>query len=763
MKSAFKTCVALFAGLALAGCGGGGGDDGHGAVSPPQSGTITLSATRTTLPLNLQNVLPFPGSPFIAEVGVTFRGADGTIEAPTGDATASITPPGVASISLPDDPDTDDVNEFQLRLVTTPVELNNGTGTLFVSAYDVAGTATLTVSAVDPQTGRTVTKELTFTVQSGVGNLPASIQISSNPANVYFPNSGGVSSSLVSALVLDGASQPVANPGDGNDGAANVLFEIVGDAGNARLVAGASSGRSVATQTVSGIATASFQAGDSTPQGPVQIRVTADRSDNNVDNGISDPLAATGSVVVSDGKLYSIQITSPNVNAILVNTVSDDAEGNTGDDDSIPPDPDASYSLTVSAKAQDRQGAPVIPGTPIRFGAIDEPVGAFDAGAVANRFLIAGGDGDPQEGGTRFTAPDGEFRTAGGGAGPGDALIVFGKTGHGAPDGNEDLESALTVRSVDSQTSMTLTTPFNRNNTTGATVNYGPVLPYLVGRALHGGITASALTDELGVAHAQLTYTSSTLGHRVAIWAQGDGTDRVTGGSRRVTDAAELLYPGVAPASLTAFPSPIPGNTTTSVTVCLTDALLAPIQGIPVGFQLQLSGGTGSVDGNGTSGTLDDVTGPSGCVVATVTTSGVPASSDEGGVAGTLVFAVGGATASVDIIVELGFLSASPAQVSMCPGQSVGISVVAHTSSGDPAAGIPISAACTGDGLSISPDSAVTGGNGSAGFALTAGEDADGASGSCTFSTSDNTRSVSVSVQVGGSGLSPPCPDGAGN
>jgi hypothetical protein len=36
---------------------------------------------------------------------------------------------------------------------------------------------------------------------------------------------------------------------------------------------------------VNGIAAASFQAG--TVQGPIQIRATVDRSDNNVSNGIS--------------------------------------------------------------------------------------------------------------------------------------------------------------------------------------------------------------------------------------------------------------------------------------------------------------------------------------------------------------------------------------------------------------------------------------------------------------------------------------------
>src|SRR5690606_27910344 len=229
---------------------------------------------------------------------------------------------------------------------------------------------------------------------------------------------------------------------------------------------------------------------------------------------------------------------------------------------------------------------------------------------------------------------------------------------------------------------------------TGATVDYGPVLPYIIGRSQHGNITASATTNDIGVAHATLNYTVETLGHIAAMWAQGDGIDRVSGGARRVTDAVQLLYPGVAPASLTAFPSPIPGNTTTNVTVCLTDALRSPIQGIRINFQMSLGGGTGSVDGNGTSGVLDNATDSNGCVDATVVTSGMPASTG-GDAAGSVTFSVGGATATVDIIVELAFITyVGPNPI--CLGDSGrSLTVRAFTTTGDPAPGITITASCS--------------------------------------------------------------------
>src|SRR5690606_34224034 len=147
--------------------------------------------------------------------------------------------------------------------------------------YDVAGTAVLTASAVDPITGRTVSTTLEFTVSTGVGAMPASIEAAADPALVYAPSSGGRSNTAIRAVVRDGGGQFVADPGSGNDISDNVRFEIVGDAGGATLstqsASGTSSGTSVTTHTIRGIATASLQVTDATPQdAPVEVRIIAD-------------------------------------------------------------------------------------------------------------------------------------------------------------------------------------------------------------------------------------------------------------------------------------------------------------------------------------------------------------------------------------------------------------------------------------------------------------------------------------------------------
>jgi len=685
MRLHFKALGLLLASLALTSCGGGGGDGGGGA-SPPANGTITLSATRTTLPLNPGNVMPYPGSPYMAEVAISFRNSGGTLTAPSGDATASISVPGIASISIPDDPTTPE-NEMAARYVTLPVTLNNGSNTIFITSYDVAGTTTLTVSAVDPITSRTVTATLNFTV-AGATPLPASVTVAPNPTSVYVPGAGGATNSVITVQVRDGANQPVPDPGSVD----NVRLEIVGNSGGAILsatsAAGPATGATVSTRTINGIASASFQAG--TTQGPIQVRATVDRSDNNVSNGISDPISATTTVVVSDGKLFSLTLTSPIINALRVNRVSDDVippeDLDPPGDDGIPSDPDATYSLTISALANDRQGNPVVPGTVIRFGVIDEPFNV-----AADNFSISGVNGDPQEGGTLFTAVGGQFVTGGGGAGPGDVLVVFGKD----VEGNSDLESALTVQRINSQTSLNTTSNFNLNNTTGVSVNYGPVLPYVVGRAQHGNITATGVTNAIGRASATLNYTISTLGYLNVIWAQGESVDSVTGGAKRVTDAEIGSYPGLAPATLTASPSPIAGNTTQQVRVCVFDAMLAPIQRARIGFSFQLTQGIGRVDGVAGSGFLGTSTGANGCAIANVVTTGLTASS-PGAPSGILTFSLGGATTTVDIVVNLASLQVSP-NIVLVPSGGITrtITITSIDTLGNPVTGVPISGTCT--------------------------------------------------------------------
>ena len=560
-ESPVQDFLLLLASFVLASCGGGGGGS-HSAFTPPGNDTtITLSATTTTLPICQfgagASQCNFFGSPFISEVTVTWRHNDGQLVSGTTTVNVSVAPTNIITFSKLLNPGEvpGPTDSFHGLEGSGFVNVTGGVGTIFVHADNVPGSGVLSVTAIDPQSHQTITAQITINVAGAATGLPSSV-IASSGSGVYISGSNGPQSTIVTAQVFDGSNAPVSNP----NGFDNVQFQIVGPSNSdARLsgtnAAGAqSSGTTVATVTHNGVATVTFQSG--TQQGPVQIKATADRSDNNVDNGISDPVSATTTVVVSDGKLYSLTLTSPGSLApsILVNRVSTQATliNQGGSTTLIPPDPNATYSFTVSAIGNDRQGNPVLPGTQIAFGSIDSPVDAD------GNYLISGVHGDPQEGGTTFTATDGHFRTAGGGAGPGDTLLVFGKL----VQGNSDLESADKVTAVFSEQSLNVATPFNWNDTTGVSVNYGPVLPYIIGRAQIGNITSPAFTDSVGVASTTLNYPVSALGHVTAVWAQGTGTNTAThpGSTDIVTDIDLFAFPGVAPATIVVSPNPIPGN-----------------------------------------------------------------------------------------------------------------------------------------------------------------------------------------------------------
>lgn len=729
MRFSLKTFLLLTAGAALAGCGGGGGDS-HGGFTPPQSGTLSLTPTTTSLPRNPNNVAPYPGSPFMAEVLVGFRNAAGTLTAPNGDATVTTSSPSVISVSPPDDPATTEINEMAQRMVTFPLKLNNGSNTFFATSYDVAGSAEVIVSAVDPNTNRTTSKSVTFTV-AGATPLPASVAVAANPYSVYVPGSAGSSSSVLTAVVRDGANQFVPNPGATD----NVKFEIVGNGGGASLSAssagGAVSGTSVTTRTINGIATASFQAG--TLQGPIQIRATADRADNNVGNGISDPVSSTNTIIVSDGNLHSVVLSVPDSDAITINAVAPGVAPTTPT--SVPVDPNGTYSLTVTAQAQDRQGAPVLAGTPLQFGVVDSPMAGFPAQGRGT-FAIRGTDGNPQEGGTLFTSNSAHFRTAAERPGPGDTLLVFGQESAG----NVDLEGARIVASVPTDTSLTVTSPFNRNDTTGSSVDFGPVLRYVVGRALEASITGSATTDQLGQAQVQLTYPVARLGKAAYIYVQGNA-GIVNGGPKLVADTFDSGFAGVAPAVLKVAPNPIPGNTANvSVTVCYVDALDSGLQGVTIGFAFQGVNGSASMDGQSNAGFLTRPTGVNGCTSGLLTTTGVGATGSS------IRFTAGtSATTSIPLVAPSALvLQATPSTV-VGSGGTVTLRLTDGSGVGIP--GVVISGNCSVS-AQLTGAIAPTGANGQTTAQINIlNQYGNAVTGACQFSAAGGTPNATVNIQ----------------
>lgn len=741
-------------------------------TAPAPTGNITIVATRTQLPVNLFGVGPFIGSPYMSELTITARTASGqSISIPRGEAGGlglAINPVTTAALSTLDDPETEDDpstpeienNEFLTLVGSTPVGINSGRATAFVHSFTVAGTAIVTASIQDPETGRVMTATQAIEVVTTAPPLPAAIQLFPTFSGLYTQGSSGRTSGTFEVDVTDGIGQPVPDPVAGNAAFNNIRVEVIGDASaaagervNGVNAAGQTvSGTSIALRTTVGVATFNLVSGNRI--GQTTIRVTADRADNNVDNGISDPMVVERTVVISDGRLFAIQLTSPNVEAIRANRVASNEQGLVGG-------LDGTYSMTVSALVTDRQGNPVIAGTPVEFGLVDAPLVGFpDQGPGA--FAISGNDGNPQENGFLFTAPTGAFQTAGGGAGPGDTLLVFGQS----VQGNRDLESARRIAQINSQSSLTTVQRFNRNDDTGNSVDNGNVLPYIIGRAQHGNIIATGFTDANGVASVRMNYPVSRLGQSVAVWARGSAT--TSSGTKLVTDIETYIYPGIADLNIIASPGTIPGNTTASVTVCLRDSFDSPIQGTYINFGFALATGTGTIGGRN-SGLLPNPTGSNGCVVVSVVTSGM---SEDGN--NTLTFSVGEAEAEVEIkVADDLILQAFPSAFIGDGTFDVNLRLI--DGAGNGVAGRAIGVACTGTGItatvSVTQPPTITDANGNSIARITASlmdQPGGGAEWKCEFSLAGGDPSATVIFKgrdscAGGGGFSPPPPANACN
>lgn len=726
---------------------------GNGPSSDPR---ITFQATTTTLPANpyyqTGSYTPFIGSPYVSEVVVTARSASGQpFSGEDAELLVSIAPVEVAAFSTLDNGDTEE-NDFEILLGTGPVEINAGQGTIFVHSLSTTGTATLNVSFVDPDTQQLVLGQLVFQIAPGAAPLPANVQVGPGALPVYVQGSGGRTSTTFNIRVEDAGGQEVPDPVAGNAGFNNVRVEVIGDgiAAGERLAGVNAQGQNVQgtvidLRTNNGLATATFVSGNRT--GTTTIRATADRADNNVDNGITDPVVGTFTIVIGDGRLFGIDLTIPGSDALFVNQVI-------GDPEVLEENPDGTYSVTVSAIATDRLGNPVVPGTVISFGLIDEPQDGFPTDGTG--FDLSGFDGNPQESGTLFTAPGGAFLTAGGGAGPGDTLVLFGEE----VSGNHDHESARTVASVNSQTSLTVTRRFNRNDHTGSIVNSGAVIPYIIGRAEDATIPATAVTDELGVASTRYTFPVSQLGKPVVVWAQGEG-EIVNSVADTVGDVEIFAFFGAAPATLSVSPNPIPGNRSVEVLACVFDANLNPMQGLPVGFQFSgLAGGSGSIDGVSGSGIMPQRTGADGCATGTLVTSGVPPQLTS---EPQVVFSAAGQSQAVPIVVNVALLTAVPAFVPVpVEGIEVTVALQLLDDQGQGVPGVVIDAACGGAGsLDVLAAPGQTGQNGRTGARIRACGFDEGDTATCTFTAASGQSATTIFQGTGGPGTSPPydgCP-----
>lgn len=327
---------------------------------------------------------------------------------------------------------------------------------------------------------------------------------------------------------------------------------------------------------------------------------------------------------------------------------------------------DGSYQRLISVVMNDENGnPPVCTGRLVNFFLVDGPLVGYPAQGPGT-FAIAGPDGNPEEGGVTFTVPNGTGGFDGSIInGPAvrplnDRLILDGrqeKNPGASPQPNNRIFTGIwRVESVLGDDTLTIeqnvvnpargTPPFPFNP---ALTDSGFSVPYLIGSALNGnvlrtGVAASSDAVGAGVANTILTYPVSRVGQTAALMActvfpqDLDEDGRITLGSADRKTCAILntcnasgencgsVYLPATDGSdiiLTADPTVLSANSTSDVTLCLSDRNLTPLPGTPIFYNFEGNLGSASITVNGnpaSSGAV--VTGGNGCAVATVASSG---------------------------------------------------------------------------------------------------------------------------------------------
>ena len=308
MQKIFKVSALTLA-MSLAACGGGGGSPGV----TEESYKITLRADKTQLPINVANTgagigvyAPYSTTLYV-DASIGGRPIPGGEEGVFGCNVAG----GLDSGSLyyldgkeEHEVEIDDGNGGTIKVPgsyrSITLGSNSGGNSFHFHAGDAAGTARITCTVTDPRDKQQKSAYVDINVGSAT-KKPASVRVESSIPNKYYylgtkNNTVGLQNQMaLVAFLLDDANQPVAG-----SSAPNLQVSIASSsaaASGARLVANGQSGNVIQLKTgVTGTAQFSLISGDET--GPVLLEFTADRHDNNVQNGIVDAISALDKVSV---------------------------------------------------------------------------------------------------------------------------------------------------------------------------------------------------------------------------------------------------------------------------------------------------------------------------------------------------------------------------------------------------------------------------------------------------------------------------------
>lgn len=304
MKNLFNKLLVITAASTIAACGGGGGSAGE----TQEVYSITLRAEKTQLPLNVAGSPPGIGAyrPYTTVLYVEAR--KGALPIPGGEEIFGCNMAGgLDSGALyyldgksEHETEVDDGKGGKIKVPnayrSVTLGANSGGNSFHFHSADQAGNVRITCSVTDPRDKQQKSASVNISIGGATGK-PASVRMEGKiPGYLGSKNNGSgiLSQMAIQAFVMDDANQPTASASG-----ANVQIRILpgtAAAQGARLVVGSQSGSVLQLPSVGGVATFSLLSGADT--GSIFLELAADRYDNNVSNGIVDPITAVYSVSV---------------------------------------------------------------------------------------------------------------------------------------------------------------------------------------------------------------------------------------------------------------------------------------------------------------------------------------------------------------------------------------------------------------------------------------------------------------------------------
>ncbi|CAN7250451.1 Ig domain-containing protein [Acidovorax sp. Leaf78] len=304
MLKFYKLSTILLASFA-ASCGGGGGSPG--TTTEPYS--ISLRADKVQLPLNIAGARPGIGvsSPYTTTLYVEARKGSVAIPGGTAEVFGCNISGGLSSGSLYYlDGKAEHETDVTVGGVTTKVPnayrsislaSNSGGNSFHFHSGNQAGPVQITCSITDPSANRVVSTAVDIVVGAATGKASSIKGVAEFPVLGVQSNTANLrTSTAINGYVLDDANQPVPVSSK-----ANLQVAIIsgGASNGARLLSGSQSGSVLQVSTIGGVGLFSLASGTSV--GTILLEMTTDRADNDVTNGIQDPIVQLYPVAVDSG------------------------------------------------------------------------------------------------------------------------------------------------------------------------------------------------------------------------------------------------------------------------------------------------------------------------------------------------------------------------------------------------------------------------------------------------------------------------------